>query len=44
MAEAPHATGDERYFVDDTDRIGWIRLLARVLDVNGWTCYARSGV
>jgi REP element-mobilizing transposase RayT len=35
-----HATGGERYFADNTDRIGWIRLLARVLSVHGWTCLA----
>jgi REP element-mobilizing transposase RayT len=35
-----HATGSERYFVDNADRIGWIRLLAKVLDAQGWTCLA----
>jgi len=35
-----HATGPERYFVNDYDRMGWIRLLVRVLDVYGWTCLA----
>ncbi len=35
-----HATGGERYFVDNTDRVGWIRLLARVLSTHGWTCLA----
>jgi REP element-mobilizing transposase RayT len=35
-----HATGSERYFVDNIDRIGWIRLLVRALDVHGWTCLA----
>ena len=35
-----HATGNERYFADNDDRMGWIRLLARVVDVHGWTCLA----
>lgn len=35
-----HSTGNELYFVDNTDRIGWIRLLVKVLDVHGWTCLA----
>lgn len=35
-----HATGDERYFLDNTDRIGWIRLLVRVLAAHKWTCLA----
>jgi REP element-mobilizing transposase RayT len=35
-----HATGSERYFVEHSDRIGWIRLLAKVLSVHGWTCLA----
>jgi putative transposase len=33
-----HATGNELYFVDNDDRMGWIRLLVRVLDVYGWSC------
>ena len=35
-----HATGNEAYFLSNVDRIGWIRLLAKVLDANGWTCLA----
>jgi putative transposase len=35
-----HATGSELYFVDNDDRIGWIRLLVRVVDVYGWSCLA----
>jgi REP element-mobilizing transposase RayT len=35
-----HATGNELYFVDNDDRMGWIRLLVRTLDIYGWTCLA----
>jgi len=35
-----NATGNERYYVDDQDRIVWIRLLAGVLDRFGWRCPA----
>ena len=35
-----NATGHERYYVDDEDRIAWIRLLVRVLDRFDWTCVA----
>jgi putative transposase len=35
-----HATGPERYFVNDEDRMGWIRSLVRVLDAYGWKCLA----
>lgn len=32
------AAGDEPYFVDDIDRITWIRRLVAVLDRHHWTC------
>ena len=32
------ATGDEPYFVDDTDRLVWIHRCVRTLDRFGWTC------
>jgi len=35
-----NATGNWPYFVDDIDRITWIRRLARVLDRNDWSCLA----
>jgi putative transposase len=35
-----HATGPEHYFVNNDDRMVWIRLLVRVLDAYGWTCVA----
>lgn len=35
-----NATGNERYYVDDDDRIAWIRLLANVLERFGWKCVA----
>lgn len=35
-----NATGNERYYVDNDDRITWIRLLTRVLDRFGWNCIA----
>lgn len=35
-----NATGNERYYVDDDDRIAWIRLLANVLERFGWECVA----
>jgi REP element-mobilizing transposase RayT len=35
-----HATGNEHYFVGNDDRVGWVRLLAKVLDAHGWTCLA----
>jgi putative transposase len=35
-----NATGNERYYLDDIDRIAWIRLLAKVVDRFGWTCIA----
>jgi putative transposase len=33
-----NATGNERYFVDNRDRITWIQLLTEVLDQFGWRC------
>lgn len=33
-----NATGRERYYVDDDDRMTWIRGLAGVLDRFGWDC------
>ncbi len=35
-----NATGNESYFIDDVDRIEWIRQLARTLDVYDWRCIA----
>jgi len=35
-----NATGNERYYVDNDDRIAWIRVLTKVLDRFGWTCVA----
>ena len=35
-----NATGNWQYFVDEIDRIAWIRLLVRVLDRHGWRCIA----
>ena len=35
-----NATGHGRYFEDDSDRLTWIRLLVRVLDVHGCSCVA----
>jgi REP-associated tyrosine transposase len=35
-----NATGKERYFVDQDDRLMWIRRLCRVLDRYDWTCVA----
>ena len=35
-----NATGNSPYFVDEIDRIAWIRLLARVLDRFDWRCVA----
>ncbi len=35
-----NATGNERYYVDNDDRIAWIRLLTRVLDDFHWQCIA----
>ena len=33
-----NATGHERYYIDNEDRIAWVRLLVRVLDRFGWRC------
>jgi REP element-mobilizing transposase RayT len=35
-----NATGDWDYFLDDVDRIEWVRLLAQVRVEMGWTCLA----
>jgi REP-associated tyrosine transposase len=35
-----NATGHERYYIDDEDRITWLRLLTRVLDRFDWGCIA----
>lgn len=35
-----NATGNERYYVDNDDRIVWVRLLTRVLDHFDWSCVA----
>jgi REP element-mobilizing transposase RayT len=35
-----NATGNERYYVDDDDRIGWVRLVTTVLDRFDWGCVA----
>lgn len=35
-----NATGNESYYLDDVDRLVWIRLLVRTIDRLGWTCIA----
>lgn len=35
-----NATGNWPYFLDDVDRIAWIRLLIRVMGDHGWRCLA----
>ena len=35
-----NATGNWPYFIDEVDRITWIRLLVRVLDRYDWRCLA----
>jgi putative transposase len=35
-----NATGDWDYFLDEVDRIHWVRLLVHVLDEMGWKCVA----
>ncbi len=35
-----NATGGERYYVDNDDRIAWVRLLAMVVDRFDWDCVA----
>jgi putative transposase len=32
------ATGDEAYYVDESDRLVWVRRFVRTLDRYGWTC------
>jgi REP element-mobilizing transposase RayT len=34
------ATGDWLYYLDEIDRISWVRLLVAVVDRRGWTCLA----
>lgn len=33
-----NATGNWPYFLDEVDRISWVRLLAAVIDRRAWTC------
>jgi putative transposase len=35
-----NATGHEAYFVDEIDRLAWIRQLVRTLDLHPWRCIA----
>jgi REP element-mobilizing transposase RayT len=35
-----NATGNERYYIDNDDRVIWVRLLTGVLDHFGWRCAA----
>ena len=35
-----NATGNERYYIDNDDRLTWVRLLAKVLDRFDWRCVA----
>ena len=35
-----NATGNWAYFLDDVDRMAWIRRLVRTLDRHGWVCLA----
>lgn len=35
-----NATGKESYFLDEVDRLMWIRFLLRTLERYGWTCIA----
>ena len=35
-----NATGNWAYFIDEVDRVTWIRLLVRVLDRYDWRCVA----
>lgn len=35
-----NATGNERYYHDDGDRLAWIRELVRTLELHGWRCIA----
>jgi REP-associated tyrosine transposase len=35
-----NATGKEAYYVDDVDRLAWIRRLARTAERLGWICIA----
>jgi len=35
-----NATGNWAYFLDDVDRLAWVRLLVRTLDENEWSCLA----
>jgi REP-associated tyrosine transposase len=33
-----NATGKERYYLDEVDRLAWIRTLVQTLERHGWTC------
>ena len=35
-----NATGNERYYIDDDDRIAWVRILMSVLERFAWKCLA----
>jgi REP-associated tyrosine transposase len=35
-----NATGNERYYLDNDDRMVWVRLLTKTLDRFDWTCVA----
>jgi putative transposase len=35
-----NATGKEAYFVDEVDRLDWIRQLVRALEIHNWSCVA----
>jgi REP-associated tyrosine transposase len=35
-----NATGNWAYFLDDVDRVSWVRLLVQIVDHMGWTCVA----
>jgi REP element-mobilizing transposase RayT len=35
-----NATGNWAYFLDDVDRMAWIRRLVRILESRDWTCVA----
>lgn len=35
-----NATGNWEYFLDDVDRVAWIRRLIRTIERHGWTCIA----
>jgi REP-associated tyrosine transposase len=35
-----NATGKEMYYVDEVDRLAWIRRLVQTIERHGWTCIA----